>query len=192
MSQPPTVLIVDDEENVAEAYSLWLSENYDTRTAYDGDEALEKLDDDVDVILLDRRMPNLSGDDTLDKIREHGYDCRVAMVTAVDPDFDILEMGFDAYLTKPVTEDELNETVERLLTLSDYNSESQRYFELAEKKATLEAEKSKSELERNDEYVELTDELEELKERMDETVKSMGEDALAATFRNIENGEEEE
>jgi DNA-binding response OmpR family regulator len=36
-------------------------------------------------VLLDRRMPGLSGDNALNRIREREYDCRVAMVTAVDP-----------------------------------------------------------------------------------------------------------
>jgi CheY-like chemotaxis protein len=40
------------------------------RTAYGGHEALEELSDDVDVILLDRRMPGLSGDEVLEEVRD--------------------------------------------------------------------------------------------------------------------------
>lgn len=53
------------------------------------------IDEDVDVVLHDCRMPDRSGGQTLERIREQGYDCRVAMVTAVDLDFDIVEMDFE-------------------------------------------------------------------------------------------------
>ena len=82
--------------------------NHDVRTAYGGEEALEKADEDVDLVFLDRQMPDMSGDDVLERVRERGLDCRVVMVTAVDPDFDIVEMPFDDYLTKPVMRDDVN------------------------------------------------------------------------------------
>lgn len=47
-------------------------------------------------------MPVRSGNEVLDKMRIAGYDWCVAMVTTVEPDLDILEMGFDDYLVKPV------------------------------------------------------------------------------------------
>jgi len=62
------------------------------------------IDETVDVVLLDRMMPGMSGQEVLAAIRERGLDCRVAMVTAVDADFDVIEMGFDEYLGKPRTE----------------------------------------------------------------------------------------
>ncbi|MFB6105679.1 MAG: response regulator, partial [Halobacteriaceae archaeon] len=63
----PTVVVVDDEEGIAEAYSYWLSDEYDVRTAQSGAGALETIDEDVDVVLLDRRMPDRSGDEVLDR-----------------------------------------------------------------------------------------------------------------------------
>lgn len=94
-----TVLIVEDEQPLADLYAAWLTETYSIRTAYDGEQALDQLDEQVAVVLLDRRMPQLSGDDVLERIRERNYDCHVAMVSGVHPDFDIIEMGFDDYLT---------------------------------------------------------------------------------------------
>ena len=102
------VLVVDDEEEVAEVFSLWLRDVYETRVATGGEAALEAVDG-VDLVLLDRRMPDLSGDETLARMRERGYDGPVAMVTAVDPDFDIVEMAFDDYLVKPISKEELQE-----------------------------------------------------------------------------------
>ena len=101
-SDTATVLVVDDEEEVADVYALRLRNEYDTRVAYGGEDALETIDVDVDVVLLDRRMPDIPGDEVLEQIREKGYDCRIIMLTAVDPGLDIVEMPFDEYLCKPV------------------------------------------------------------------------------------------
>jgi DNA-binding response OmpR family regulator len=152
----PTVLAVDDEETITEAYALWLADGYDVRTAGSGREALDAMDETVDVVLLDRRMPDTSGDEVLAAIRERGYDCRVALVTAIDPDFDVADMAFDCYLQKPVDGDELRETVERLLALSAYEADSRELLSLVERRAVLETEKSPTELEESEEYARLT------------------------------------
>jgi len=116
-----------------------------------------KMADSVEVVLLDRRMPGLSGDEVLEQIRDQGYDSRVVMVTAVDPDFDIIEMGFDDYLVKPVSKDELVDMVDDVADRSDYESDIQEYYALVSKKALLESEKADRELTNNEEYQDLTD-----------------------------------
>jgi DNA-binding response OmpR family regulator len=184
----PVVLIVEDEQDIAQTYRLWLDEEYDLRMAADGDEGIELLDESVDVVLLDRKMPGLSGDEVLERIREQGLDCRVAMVTAVEPDFDILEMGFDAYLTKPVEADQLRETVRNLLERSEYDSLLQEYYSLVEKQATLEATKSRSELETNGEYQRLTDRIGTLRNKLSDTLGGIEDDEdFIATIRGIGN-----
>ena len=177
--QPPLVLVVEDEPDLADLYAAWLGDEYRVRTAYGGHEALDQLDevdDEVDAILLDRRMPGLSGDEVLTAVRERGIDCRVAMVTAVEPDFDILEMGFDDYLVKPVTSDTLRETVEGLLRRGEYDSEVQELFSLTSKKAMLESEKSATDLADNDEYQRLTERIDELRDRADESRDAVASD----------------
>ncbi|ELZ39600.1 response regulator transcription factor [Halorubrum tebenquichense] len=177
--QPPLVLVVEDEPDLADLYAAWLGDEYRVRTAYGGHEALDQLDeaeDEVDAILLDRRMPGLSGDEVLTSVRDRGINCRVAMVTAVEPDFDILEMGFDDYLVKPVTSDTLRDTVEGLLRRGEYDTEVQELFSLTSKKAMLESEKSASDLADNEEYQELTDRIAELRERADESRDAVATD----------------
>ncbi|WP_297885542.1 HalX domain-containing protein [uncultured Halorubrum sp.] len=177
--QPPLVLVVEDEPDLADLYAAWLGDEYRVRTAYGGREALDELDEadnQVDAILLDRRMPGLSGDEVLTAVRERGIDCRVAMVTAVEPDFDILEMGFDDYLVKPVTSDTLRETVEGLLRRGEYDSEVQELFSLTSKKAMLESEKSATDLADNDEYQRLTERIDELRDRADESRDAVASD----------------
>lgn len=121
MGERQTVLIVDDEPALVDGRAAQLADQYDTRTAYDGEAALEVLDGedgDVDVVFLDRRMPGRPGEAVLEAIRERGYGCRVVMLTGVEPDADVVEMGFDEYLVKPVEADDLRAVVERLLARS--------------------------------------------------------------------------
>jgi DNA-binding response OmpR family regulator len=190
-STAPVVLIVEDEPDVAETYYFWLEADYEVRIAEDGDEGLDKLDADVDVVLLDRMMPGLSGDEVLEHIREQELGCRVSMVTAVEPDFDILEMGFDAYLSKPIRREELEETVTTLLERSTYDSLLQEYYALVEKQATLEATKSSAELAESEEYEALADEVAELREDLTGALGGIEDDEdFIATLRGLSGDEE--
>lgn len=120
-SNVPNILIVEDERDLADLYSTWLAESYAVRTAYGGSQALEAINESVDVVLLDRRMPEITGGEVLEEIRGRSYDCLVAMVTAVEPDLDIIEMGFDDYLVKPISETDLRAQVDQLLSLATYD-----------------------------------------------------------------------
>ena len=132
----------------------------------------------------------MSGDEALDHIRERGADCRVAMVIAVEPDFDVIEIGFDAYLTKSITEAELLETIDRLVTRSAYTTDLQEFAAIASKKALLEAEKSRAELETSEEYRELTEEFDDLQGRMRASEQVTSEHAgFVAVLRDIGGGD---
>ena len=188
-SDETTVLVVDDERDIADLYSAWLEESYAVRTAYRAGEALEKADEAVDVVLLDRQMPEMTGDEVLERVRERELDCRVVMVTAVDPDFDIVDMPFDDYLTKPVMLEELRDAVERMCTREDYDEKMQDFFALSAKKATLEAQKDPVELRNNEEYERLDEQVEELREEADDTVAEIGEtDDFETIFQEFPGG----
>jgi DNA-binding response OmpR family regulator len=155
----PTVLIVEDEQHLADLYTDYLSGQYYVQTAYSGEEGLELLSPDIDVVLLDRRMPVVSGNEVLAQIEERGLRCRVAMVTAVDPDFDIIEMRVDDYLVKPVTRDDLQEVVDRLYKIREYNERLQKLTSKKLKRNVLRVEKTERELEDSTRYQELQDEI---------------------------------
>jgi len=178
------VLVVDDEEDLADLFTSWLSREYAVDTAYSGRDALERLDDSVDVVLLDRRMPDLSGDAVLAEVRERGLDCRVAMVTAVDPDFDIVEMGFDDYLTKPVSSDELHELVERLLARKHHDSAVQRYFQLVTKRAALDAQHG-TDASSDPKYEALEAEIESLEAEVEDLTAEFDDEDFAAQLHRI-------
>jgi DNA-binding response OmpR family regulator len=172
-SDEPVVLVVEDEPDLANLYASWLRDHCTVRTAYNGSQALDATDEDVSAVLLDRRMPGISGDRVLTAIRERELDCRVAMVTAVEPDFDIVEMGFDDYIVKPVSRDDLLNTVDQLLLRSTYDEQIQEFFALASKKAILDSEKSEAEIRASEEYARLEDRLAVLREQIDDTIAEL-------------------
>ena len=175
MTVSPIVLIVEDEPDLADLYSAWLREACTVRTAYNGAQALDAIDEEIDIVLVDRRMPGLSCDEVLETIRDRGLDTRVAMVTAVEPDFDIIGMGFDDYLVKPVSQRDLMETVDQLLLRSTYDDQMQEFFALASKKAVLDAQKTNAELRASEEYARLEDRLAVLRAEIDDTVSELSD-----------------
>ena len=169
-----TVLVVEDEDHLAELYTDYLSGEYDVRTAYGGVEALEMLSPDLDVVLLDRRMPVVSGNEVLAEIGERGLQCRVAMVTAVDPDFDIIDMGCDDYIVKPVTRDDLREVVDRLMKLAEYNDRMRDLSAKKLKRNVLQVEKSAAQLEASEEFQRLEEEIAAIERELDDIADNLG------------------
>ncbi|TQQ79106.1 response regulator [Halonotius roseus] len=122
------IVVADDDRRVATMHTAWLSDAYAVRTAHDGEEAIEMLGPEVDVCVLDRRMPRKSGDEVLAWLREQGYDTRVVMITAEEPGEDLFDLDFDEYLTKPVSEAEFKAVVADLIERGEYDSQLQAYL----------------------------------------------------------------
>jgi DNA-binding response OmpR family regulator len=171
-----TVLVVDDQEDLAELYGTFLAAEYDVRTATGGAQALARATDAVDVVLLDRRMPDMSGDEVLERLRDRGLEVQVAMLTAVEPDGDILEMPFDDYEVKPVDGDGLRELVEHLLERASYDEWSREYFRLVSKRTALEL----AGKEDTPAYRELTQRVEAARQAADTTLDRVGAEAAFA------------
>ena len=182
----PVVLAVDDDEKLLETYEMWLAADYDLRTAGDGERALEELDDDVDVVLLDRLMPDLAGEDLLREIRDRDIECQVAMVTAVEPDFDIAEMPFDTYVSKAIDEATITETVERLAARAQHDALLQEHYAVAEKLATLEKQKTETELAASSAYQELLDRFEELESARADSAAALDRDDIVSEIGRTE------
>lgn len=191
--QGARVLVVDDDESLTEVYATWLAERYAVETATSGAEALDVLDEDVAVVLLDRRMPDLPGEAVLETIREEAYDCRVAMVTGVRPDTEVVDMGFDDYVVKPVGSEELKGVVERLLERQAYDDRLQEYYALASKRATLQTELAHTadpdELRAAIDTLDAR--LETLQAEMTEVVESFEFDDFRVAFRDIAEADDD-
>ncbi|MGI5524476.1 response regulator transcription factor [Micromonospora sp. CA-259024] len=113
------VLVVEDESLLAESIAEWLRrEAFAVDVAYDGDAALERLGvNDYDVVVLDRDLPVVHGDEVCRAIVDSGGQTRVLMLTAaaaVRERVAGLALGADDYLTKPFALVELSARVHAL------------------------------------------------------------------------------
>lgn len=148
----PVILAIDDEERVVQAFDLWLDDSYQIRKATSGPEGLDKLDETVDLVILDRHMPGMSGQTVLEEIRAESYDCMVVMLTAVDPDTDIVTMDFDDYITKPAEPATLRAVIPRLVQLTQYDTRIADLYTIERKIALLEAKKTQHQLDESEAY----------------------------------------
>lgn len=163
-----TVLVVDDERHLADLYAEYLADRHDVVTAYGGEEGLDRLSDDVDVAVVDRRMPGLSGTELIAAIEEADVDCRTAMVVASEPDFDLIDLGVDDYLVKPVTRADVTSVVDQLLTLTEYTESVRSLTRKKLARNLLRVEKSSNELDASDRYGRLEADVERLERRVEE------------------------
>ncbi|MEV4721738.1 response regulator transcription factor [Micromonospora noduli] len=113
------VLVVEDENVLADAIAEWLRrESFAVDVAYDGDAALERIGvNEYAVVVLDRDLPVVHGDDVCRAIVDAGGETRVLMLTAsaaVRERVAGLALGADDYLTKPFALVELSARVHAL------------------------------------------------------------------------------
>lgn len=159
--RPETVLLVDDEESIVDMYDTWLEPEYDTRTATGGPAALSAMDDDVDLVVIDRRMPRRNGDEVVAELREAGHEVPVVMASAVPPDTDVVDAPIDSYLTKPVSREELTRAVDAALLTAGLPDRLREYYANAIKRSMLEATKLHGELRTSEAYRSLLDALDD-------------------------------
>jgi DNA-binding response OmpR family regulator len=185
MSPEAGVLVVEDEQDVAEAYATMLRDAYDVTVVNSGEAAIEQLDSGIDVVLLDRRLPDIPGDEVLDRMDREQLGCRVVMVTAVDPDLDIVEMEFDEYLVKPVSNESITAAVEQMLERNSYDAELQEMVAVATKLATLEAKMKIDQLEQSERYNTLRRRYDELNQAVDEDSDDIYHDATRERIKAL-------
>ena len=114
------VLVAEDEPLIADAVAEWLRrEALAVDVAYDGEAALERLGiNEYDVLILDRDLPGISGDEVCQAVVDSGAPTRILMLTAaaaVRDRVDGLRLGADDYLVKPFAFVELSARVHALL-----------------------------------------------------------------------------
>jgi DNA-binding response OmpR family regulator len=116
MNPTASVMIVDDEPSIRLMFRTTLeSAGYRMREAGNGRAALEQLKDlSPDVMLLDLKMPEMDGMETLQRLRDAGHDTAVVIVTAhgsIPDAVAAMKLGAVDFLTKPVTPDVLRRVV---------------------------------------------------------------------------------
>ena len=121
------ILILDDDENIAEIISLYLiKECFDTEIAANGEEALEKYKAyNPNLILLDVMLPGIDGYDVCREIRKNS-NVPIIMLSAKGEVFDKvlgLKIGADDYIVKPFDSNELVARVQAILRRVDERGE---------------------------------------------------------------------
>ena len=103
------ILVVDDDKEIVKAIEIYLEkENYFIYKAYDGEEALKQINDNViNLIIMDIMMPKKDGIETLEEIRKNK---------------DILNIGADDYITKPFNPEELIARVNAIIRRCSRNN----------------------------------------------------------------------
>ncbi|MCK5760119.1 MAG: response regulator [Candidatus Delongbacteria bacterium] len=125
----PKILVIDDEEELREFVSMSLELNdYDTVQAENGIDALEKIDNDnFDCIVSDVEMPKMTGPEFLKAFREKNTIIPVIMLTGVknlNTVIEVMKLGAQDYLVKPINVDELLISVEKSIEFKRLKEEN--------------------------------------------------------------------
>jgi len=118
------LLVVDDDKAIVDMLEKRLiQEEYEVVVAYDGEEALSKIQkEDPDVILLDLMMPKKNGFEVIKEVRANIKDkWRPIIIVSAKNDLDSIKMGYsmeaDHYLTKPCSMDNLLRGIRTMISL---------------------------------------------------------------------------
>ncbi|MET4655895.1 DNA-binding response OmpR family regulator [Exiguobacterium sp. PvP048] len=118
----PTILIVEDDSKIARLLELELNHaGYATQVAFNGKDGLVAAETDIDLVLLDVMMPELSGFEVLRRLRGKGNPVPVILLTARGEVYDKvagLDLGANDYVTKPFEIEELLARIRGLLRLT--------------------------------------------------------------------------
>ena len=177
-----SVLIVEDEPDLAEFYASTLSTDFNITTVSTAEAALASIDTATDIVLLDRRLPDQSGTEVLKAIRDRDLPCRVILITGVKPDFDIIGLGFDDYLVKPVSPTELRRAVDQSLLVDEYNEKHRQLTSDRLTRNLLQIEKMDHDLQDNVEYHQLLDRIGRLEQELGRIESVLDPDVLDAGF----------
>ncbi|OQP67950.1 response regulator transcription factor [Niastella populi] len=120
MSNKPSILLVEDEENLHEALKLNLElEGYEITSAFTGSEAMQKIQSEYfDLIILDVMLPDVDGISITETIRVQNNQVPILILSAKNTSSDRvlgLKKGADDYLTKPFNLEELLLRVQKLI-----------------------------------------------------------------------------
>ena len=135
--EQPSVLIVEDESMVADVLSESFPNSYDVEHVRTGEQALEEYTDDTDLLVVDRKLEGMSGDEVAARVSEQYGQGLVLCVSGIEPDDDIFELETDDYVHKPVGEDEIKTRIELLLNRQGLDPAAREYLSLRSKQVAL-------------------------------------------------------
>ena len=110
MPSTKNALIVEDEQGLRELFTRYLEDYFQVITASSGGEAIEHITGGVDVLILDRGLPDMNGDDLLNQL-DRKDEMTIIIVSGFEPDSGAKSSEYDKYLKKPVTRSDLLEAL---------------------------------------------------------------------------------
>ncbi|MFH5832111.1 response regulator [Halalkalibaculum sp. DA3122] len=121
-----SILIIDDEQTIREALSLFLAgEGYICQVAKDGEQAIQKIgEQQFDIILLDLHMPRHNSLNILEYIKRHRSSSIVIILSEyfhIDNASTALQQGASAVILKPIDFEELLEVIDRQTSVDNAN-----------------------------------------------------------------------
>lgn len=152
MDTDTRVVVVDDDSDYRQLYKLWLPERWDVLEADDGVAGLERIDETVDAVLLDREMPRMGGARVAAELQDRSVDPAVVMVSGVDPGVDVLDIPVDSYLTKPASRDRLLSVLSTVCSWREHDGQRRNLLALAARKSEIDATTRTIELVESDRY----------------------------------------
>lgn len=178
-----TVLVAATDPDVATRVRSWLAGNYRVETTTDGDEALAHLED-VDAVLVDRELRTASGTVVAAEI-EHRIAAQTVAVLRDDGLGGDHRLATDESLDKPLEEDDLRETVDRLVRRGRYDDLIAECAALAARRGAIETRDDRGS---DEEYETVRRQLDEVFTELDELVQSFDGDDFRAAFATCELG----
>jgi len=136
-SDRQSVLLLEDERMVASILGDYCADLYDVEHVQTGEAAIDAYSDDVDLVIVDRKLEGLSGDEVAARIRAERERQLVLFVSGVEPGDDLAALDCDDYLHKPVDEDEMTTRLELLFNRAELDSTARTYLAMRSKQAAL-------------------------------------------------------
>ncbi|HSV43734.1 MAG TPA: sigma-54 dependent transcriptional regulator [Candidatus Bathyarchaeia archaeon] len=137
MSRQYDILIVDDERLIRESlFEIFRIEGYRAHMAGSGEEALELMrDQKIDIVLTDLKLPNIDGVKLLEEVKALSPETEVIVITgfgSIENAVEAVKKGAYDYITKPVNDDEIKATINKIIVHRDIVEENKRLRALLE------------------------------------------------------------
>jgi DNA-binding response OmpR family regulator len=130
------ILIVEDEQKIAESLRKnFNDEGFETTVSFDGSDALSIISkEDFDIILLDWRLPEISGINVCKRVRDANNKTPIILLTALtnlSNKVEALNSGADDYVTKPFSFEEVLARVNALIRRNKFSSSVMEFNNLS-------------------------------------------------------------
>jgi len=135
--QRPSILIIEDDPMASSALSDYSSNPFNVRTVSRGEDGIRHYTKDTDLVILDRKLDDMSGDTVATKIKEKDQHALILVVSGIDPKDNILDLPVDCYLKKPVSRTELRSRISDILNRQGLELEQREYLALRSKQSAL-------------------------------------------------------